>query len=229
MQEHDNGLYAWEANAAFWDEKMGDESNDFHRDLVRPHTDELLDVRTGDFILDIACGNGNYSKRLSEMGAKVTAFDYSPKMIELAKERRKSVLDKVSFHVCDATKFEELMKLKQEKPYDKAVANMSIMDISDIDPLFNALRLLLRDDGVFVCATHHPCFTYPNGDYFANCIDKGEAIQGQPVLQNYYHRTIADIFHAAFQTGFVVDGFYEVPFKERSTPIIVIIRFRKCN
>lgn len=223
----DNGLYAWETNASFWDAKMGDESNDFHRNLVRPHTEELLDVHAGDSILDIACGNGNYSKRLVDMGARVTAFDYSPKMIELAKERQKNVLDKVAFHVCDATNFKELMKLKQETPYDKVVANMALMDISDIKPLFKALNILLRQDGIFICSTHHPCFTFPNGNYFANCIHKGEAISGQPVLQNYYHRTITDIFNIAFKSGFFIDGFYEVPIKEQTTPIIIIVRFRR--
>ncbi|MDR1608150.1 MAG: class I SAM-dependent methyltransferase [Deltaproteobacteria bacterium] len=206
---------------------MGDASNDFHRNLVRPRTEELLDVQAGELILDIACGNGNYSKKLAEMGAKVVAFDYSFKMIELAKKRQKTVLDKVAFHVCDATKFEELIKLKQERPFDKAVAKMAIMDISDLDPLFKALHSLLRPDGIFVGATRHPCFTFPNGDDFTNSMEKGEAIQGQPALQNYYHRTIADIFNVAFHYGFVVDGFYEVPFKERATPIIIIVRFRK--
>lgn len=41
---------------------MGDESNFFHCDIVRPYTEELLKIEQGDFVLDIACGNGNFSK-----------------------------------------------------------------------------------------------------------------------------------------------------------------------
>lgn len=227
MDKLDDGLFAWESNADFWDEKMGDESNDFHRNLVRPHVDFLLDVNNGDLILDIACGNGNYSKWLAEKGAQVVAFDYSPKMVALAIKRRKDVLDKVSFQVCDATKLDELIGLKQDKPFDKAVSNMAIMDIADIEPLFEALSLLLHKDGIFVCATHHPCFTYPNEDYFTTCIHKGEAIVDQPVLQNYYHRTITDIFKIAFQFGFVIDGFCEVPIEGQPKPVIFVVRFRK--
>lgn len=225
--KEDNGLSAWEENAAFWDNYMGDESNDFHRDLVRPYTERLLDVKGGDLILDIACGNGNFSKRLADNGADVIAFDYSPRMVELAAKRRMNVQNKVRFNVCDATDYGALLKLKQNKPFDKAVANMAIMDISEIEPLFKAVYEMLKLDGVFVFATHHPCFTYPNRDYFTACIDKGEAIPGQPVLQNYYHRTIEEIFNAAFQAGFVIDGFHEVPFKEQKTPIIMIVRLIK--
>ena len=229
MTAKDNGLSAWEGNAEFWDNKMGDASNDFHRNLVRPHTEELLEIKSGDLILDIACGNGNFSERLAEKGARVVAFDYSPKMIGLAKKRRHDVLDRVDFRVCDATDYDELLKLKQERLFDKAVSNMAIMDISDIEPLFRAVASMLRKGGAFVFATHHPCFTYPDypsGDYFTSQVSKGEAILGQPVLQNYYHRSIQEIFHTAFRNGFSVDGFYEVPFPGQNIPIIIIVRLR---
>ena len=51
----------WEKNAQFWDDAMGDESNEFHREVVRPKVTELLSPDPSDYILDIACGNGNYS------------------------------------------------------------------------------------------------------------------------------------------------------------------------
>ena len=225
--ETPNGISAWDANAEFWDEEMGDESNDFHRDLVRPYVERLLAVQEGDLILDVACGNGNFSSRMAEQGAKVVAFDYSAKMIDLAQKRRRAVLDKVSFHVCDAAKYDDLLALKQGQPFDKAVANMAIMDISEIEPLFKAVYQMLCCNGIFVCATHHPCFTFPNDDYLTSCIHQGEAIAGQPVLQNYYHRTLMDIFNVAFNAGFVLDGFCEVPFKGEATPIIIIVRFRR--
>ena len=75
----------WEENAQFWDNAMGDESNEFHREVVRPKVTELLSPNPADYILDIACGNGNYSSYLAQRGASVVAFDYSKKMIELAK------------------------------------------------------------------------------------------------------------------------------------------------
>ena len=61
----------WNQNAEFWDCAMGDESNDFHREVVRPKVTELLRPDPTDYILDIACGNGNYSAYLAE---KVSLF-----------------------------------------------------------------------------------------------------------------------------------------------------------
>lgn len=62
-----------------WDNAMGDESNEFHREVVRPKVTELLSPNPADYILDIACGNGNYSSYLAQRGASVVAFDYSKK------------------------------------------------------------------------------------------------------------------------------------------------------
>ncbi len=73
MNINDNGLEAWEKNAEFWDEQMGDESNFFHCDIVRPNVETLLEISEKDFVLDIACGNGNFSQRMAKQGAKVTA------------------------------------------------------------------------------------------------------------------------------------------------------------
>ena len=43
----------WEKNAQFWDNAMGDESNEFHREVVRPKVTELLSPNPADYILDI--------------------------------------------------------------------------------------------------------------------------------------------------------------------------------
>ena len=45
---------AWEANAVFWDAAMGDASNAFHRQTVRPGVTDLLNPQPGDFVLDVA-------------------------------------------------------------------------------------------------------------------------------------------------------------------------------
>lgn len=226
-ETNEESLHAWETNAEYWDNYMGDNSNSFHCDIVRPYTEKLLGVLPNDFVLDIACGNGNFSAWIALKGAYVTAFDYSSKMICLAKKRRHDVLDKVDFRVIDATKIDELLALKGEKPFTKAVANMAVMDISDIKPLCDAVYSLLETNGIFVFSTHHPCFSYPEGDYFTEAVTKGVAIDGQPQEQNYYHRTLEQIFNILFESGFVLDGFYEVPFNEEKIPVIMIVRGKK--
>jgi 2-polyprenyl-3-methyl-5-hydroxy-6-metoxy-1,4-benzoquinol methylase len=217
----------WEINADYWDERMGDTSNFFHCNIVRPHTEQLLDLREGDLVLDIACGTGNFSQRLAERGAVVVAFDDSETMIAHAKRRRFAYRDKISFHVCDATDYAQLRSLKQERPFDKAVSNMAVMDIADIEPLFRAVGEMLKHGGIFVFSTHHPCFTRPQDNYRTPCVHEGEAIKGQPVPGYYYHRPLQDIFRICFDAGFVIDGFFEERDDDEEYPVIMIVRLRK--
>ena len=80
-------LNAWNANAEVWDKRMGDDGNDFFNLLCWPTLASLLDPKPGSHILDIACGNGLTTRRLAELGATATAFDFSSNLIEYAKQR----------------------------------------------------------------------------------------------------------------------------------------------
>ncbi len=218
----------WNQNAEFWDDAMGDESNEFHREVVRPKVTELLDPCSGDYILDIACGNGNYSAYLAAKDIPVLGFDYSEKMIALAKKRQAGYADRIEFCVADATKKESLLALRRDQPFTKAVSNMAIMDITEIRPLFEAVHELLAEDGIFVWATQHPCFVTRTDRYMTPHSYYDIALEGQPRKQCYYHRSLQDMFHLSFQTGFVIDGFYEECYQSnREIPMVIIVRVRK--
>ena len=170
----------WEENAQFWDNAMGDESNEFHREVVRPKVTELLSPNPADYILDIACGNGNYSSYLAQRGASVVAFDYSKKMIELAKRRQSQYAKQIEFCVADATDRKSILELKRNRAFTKAVSNMAIMDITDIEPLLMAVYELLQESGIFVFATQHPCFVTLTEKYMTPHSYYDIAIEGQP-------------------------------------------------
>jgi SAM-dependent methyltransferase len=53
----------------------------------RPAVLAALGPVTGRRVLDAACGPGLYQRELLERGAKVTAFDASPVMVRLARQR----------------------------------------------------------------------------------------------------------------------------------------------
>ena len=110
----------WEKNAQFWDNAMGDESNEFHREVVRPKVTELLSPNPEDYIFDIACGNGNYSSYLAQRGASVVAFDYSKKMIELAKRRQSQYAKQIEFCVADATEKKYIRIKKKSSLYESS-------------------------------------------------------------------------------------------------------------
>ncbi|MBN1176746.1 MAG: class I SAM-dependent methyltransferase [Dehalococcoidales bacterium] len=222
----------WDTNAAYWDERMG-EGNDFHKVLVAPNQLELLDIKKGDSILDIACGNGQFARQMTELGARVTAIDFSGEMIKIARAR--PLADKIDYRVIDVTKKSDLAKLRGNI-YDSIVCTMAIMDIENIEPLIGFLPEILKNNGRFVFSILHPCFNsgeasqvnehtdyggYEHNRYYVKIADYlisrsvlGVAIRGQPEPQYYFHRPLSEILNLCFRHGFYMDGIREPSFKD---------------
>jgi 2-polyprenyl-3-methyl-5-hydroxy-6-metoxy-1,4-benzoquinol methylase len=241
-EEHNSHAQcAWNTNAVFWDERMA-EGNDFFNLLVWPAVERLLLPREGDRLLDVACGNGVTSRRLANVKANITAFDFSERMINLA--RKRDVQGDIDYRIIDATNREKLLELGLAS-FDGALCNMALMDMADIDPLMNALPALLRPNGRFVFSVVHPCFNNPATVQMGELEDRagtivttysvkvsryltpytqvGLAMQGQPEPHPYFHRPLSELLGAALKAGLVLDAIEECAFPPEhiggSTPL----------
>ncbi len=224
---------AWDANAEYWDSRMGDEGNDFFNVLCWPILASFLDPQPDSHILDIACGNGLASRRIAALGCRVTAFDFSANLIEKAKIRSKQSAERIQYYVLDATNESQLLSLGNQT-FDSAISNMALFDMPEIEPLFRALRKLLKPNGVFVFSLMHPAFNNPSAALMAEEWDDGEihtryavktsrymtpfeskglALRNQSKPQLYFHRPLRYYMNAAFQNGFILDGFEERAFE----------------
>ncbi len=165
---------AWNENAAYWDEQMG-EGNDFVNVLCWPALERLLAPSAGMRVLDVACGNGLTSRRLGRLGAEVTAFDVSDEMIQRAKARTTAEDGIIDYRVIDGGDDATLLALG-EGSFDAALSNMALFDMAEIDPLFGALARLLKPGGVFVFSVMHPCFNNMHTIHMAEREDRDGAL-----------------------------------------------------
>ena len=149
MTDHNQTREAWNATAQVWDEAMGDEGNDFHKYLVRPAIEKLLQIKSGQNILDVGCGNGLTTRRLASLGVKIVGIDFASEMINNARKRTTINQELIEYQVLDATDESALLKLG-ENYFDAAVSAMTLMDMAEIEPLFRALTKLIRPGGCFI-------------------------------------------------------------------------------
>jgi SAM-dependent methyltransferase len=225
----------WDGNAEFWDAQMGADGNDFHLQLVRPAVERLLGDVAGARVLEIACGNGLFARRLAELGASVVATDTSAAMLERARTRNADGIDYRELDAADPAQFERF-----EGGFDAVVCNMALMDMADIEPLAVALPRLLADAGRFVFSITHPCFNTlgvrfvhefddRNGvphemhgvvvsRYITPTSGEGVAIFGQPLKQLYFDRPLSDLLRPFLAVGLAVDGLEEPAFPAPTQP-----------
>ncbi len=222
----------WDTNADAWDERIG-AGGGLQTALMTPTVARMLAIQPGERVLDIACGNGLFSRHLAEVGATVVASDFSARMVALAQQRTVTHADRIAYHVADATDEAQLLALAgpEAAPFDAAVCQNALMDMPVIQPLFRAVARLLRPAGRFVFSVMHPCF---NGQavalqaelpdyadqptfsikvsrYLTAEVTKGLAIASQPVEQYYWHRPLHALLNSAFEAGLVMDRLEEPP------------------
>ena len=232
----------WNSNAKDWDDYMGENGNDWHKELIAPETECLLNLKRNDRLLDIGCGNGLFARRIAKKGIKVTAFDFSNLNIENAKKYDTANIDYLTL---DAILDSDLKKLNNRK-FEGLVSNMVLMDMPDVECLFSHIKDLLTDNGVFVFSILHPCFNSEyteikdDGsliikDYIHNDISKGIAIPTQTKKQYYFHRPISYYMNLGIVNGLVINGFIESAFDTKANkgvyskfpPILIIRMIRK--
>ncbi|MFL0166693.1 class I SAM-dependent methyltransferase [Candidatus Clostridium helianthi] len=101
----------------------------------------LLDIEKGMKVLDIGCGNGALTKKISDMGADVIGMDASGEMLEIARRNYPELI----FIQDDAVKF------TLNEQVDAIFSNAVFHWIDNQDGLLDSIYNSLRINGSLVC------------------------------------------------------------------------------
>lgn len=99
-------------------------------------------------VFDFACGTGNFSFPLEEMGFSVKGFDISKEMINIAKEKAKKHKSKIRFFVQDVRSF------KTSQSADLVVCMFDSLNHltseKDLSKAFRSAYSALKNGGLFI-------------------------------------------------------------------------------
>lgn len=216
----------WANMADWWNEKLGDEGDLWHRTLIDPPLIRLVGEVSGLHVLDLACGNGYLSRRFAGQGAVVTGVDASTPVIEHARAREAQQRLGIIYHVVDAAHLE----LFAAETFDLVICNMALMDIEHAAEAIHEVGRVLRPQGRFIASICHPCFDkvndsswdieykYPHTTIWrkmsryrelaaADCLWKND--QGQEIYTRAYHRPLSWYFHILRAAGLLVAALEE--------------------
>jgi len=148
----------------------------------------LVGDPTGLSVLDIACGEGFYSRMLRQRGAaKVTGVDLSEGMIHLARKQECEHQQGIEYFVGDAR------QLAVTSDYDLAVAAYLLNyahDRTELRTMCRSVALCLKPGGRFVTVNSNPALNYSAAPsyrmYGFETAVKGPWGEGAPIMWRFY-------------------------------------------
>ncbi len=227
-------LRGWERGADFFDQRWGDQGDEFHHGVFAPAAERMLGLERGASVVEFACGNGAFARRLGRAGMRVLATDLSPILIEHARRRNETISDQrvdARYEVLDATDEGAIVSLDGQ-PFDAAVCIMGVMSMAALRPMFGGAARILKPRGTFVVITLHPAYAtaatrfakseqddQPHGltvtRYLSRFVTHGVTNVAQQERQVYFHRPLGELLQDAFAAGLTLDGMEELPAPEQ--------------
>lgn len=206
---------------AEWYDALLDDADTYQAQVILPNLLRVLGLKRGERVLDIACGQGFFSRACREAGATVTGADVSKELIALARTQSPKEL---SFYVAPS----HALPFAKDGSYDTALVVLAIQNIEKMSETFTEAARTLTPSGRLVLVLNHPAFRVLKHSSWG--YDEKEEIQyrrvdrylsGEKVLVDMhpgkksgeqtisYHRSLQDISKALRKNGFAVRGMEE--------------------
>lgn len=139
---------------ANWYDNLLKEEGTYQKDLILPNLLRILDIKKGEIILDLACGQGFFAKEFYKKNARVVAVDISRELIAIAE---KNLSKEIKFVVAPANNLDFLTA----NSVDKITLIMAIQNIEDVGGVFKECQRVLKLNGKLFIIMSHPAFRVP--------------------------------------------------------------------
>ena len=150
---------SWNSVASWYDELLKNDDS-YQAKVILPNLLRVLNLKKGELVYDLACGQGYFSNVFAHVGAIVIASDLSKNLIETAKKDSKSasaVGEKINFYISPAHKAQFI----KDNSIDTIVIVLAIQNIENVNEVLCECKRILKKDGRLVLVLNHPAFRVP--------------------------------------------------------------------
>ena len=195
----------------------------FQKTVIFPGVIRLLKPEADKIYLDIACGEGAFSRDLAKAAKNtVIGFDASPSLVARA---TKIAPKSIRYFVSDAAKFAHRL---EPDSIDGASCILAIQNINPCAPVFLQTARVLKSGAPFVIVLNHPCFRMPRQSGWGwddqrklqyRRVDRYLSSYEMPILMHpgisaktktySYHRSLQEYMNELSHAGFAIDAIEE--------------------
>lgn len=211
---------SWQKVSKWYNTIVGEKGHYYHQAVVVPSSLKLLELKQGDKLLDVACGQGVFSRSIPET-VQYTGVDASKTLIDEAKKMDRNTNHK--YFVADVTK-----EVATRDRFNKAVMILALQNVKDPEKAVNYASQRLEQGAHFLIVLNHPCFRIPRQSSWetdaANKlqyrrinrylspleipINAHPGEQGSPVTWSFHH-PIEDYSTYLLKNGFLIEKIEE--------------------
>jgi ubiquinone/menaquinone biosynthesis C-methylase UbiE len=211
---------SWGKVASWYDALLESDSDTYQAQVILPNLLRVLALKRGEKVIDIACGQGFFTRACSEAGATVTGVDIAPELIKIAQAESPSI----PYYVAPA----HLFSFAKDGAFDTALMVLALQNIENFSEACAEASRVLSPSGRMVLVINHPAFRVLRHSSWG--YDENEKVQYRRVEQYLssekvmidmhpseksavqtvsYHRSLQDISKALFKQGFAITRFEE--------------------
>lgn len=212
---------SWGHVAPWYHELIEQGEDTYQKKVILPNLLRLADIKKSEAVLDLACGQGFFSREFAKLGAHVVGADISKELIGIA---RSNSSKNIRFEVSPA---DDLSFLKAQS-VDVVVSVLAIQNIENMDGVLKECARVLKPNGRLLFVMNHPAFRIPKESgwgwdekmkqqyrrvdrYLSEMTARIEMHPGadKTIKTVSFHRPLQFYFKKFFKNGFAVTRFEE--------------------
>lgn len=196
---------SWEGVATWYDKHLEADADTYQAKVVLPNLTRMLELSGKEAVLDIACGQGYFTRHFAKDAKKIEGCDLSLSLIAFAKAHSDKA---IAFTVSDAS----ALSFAKSGAYDIAYCVLALQNIEKAGETFKEAARVLKRGGRFVFVLNHPAFRIPKASswgfdekthtqyrridrYLSPAKEKIDMTPGKKVNKEYtvsFHRPLQD-------------------------------------
>ncbi len=223
---------SWGGVANWYDNLVEKEASNYQKDVILPNLMRLVSPASGETILDLACGQGFFSREFAKQGSRVVGSDIAPELIKIAKDLSAKAKLQIDYHVSSA----DNIKFLKDQSVDKIIIVLAIQNIENLAGTLAESARVLKPNGKMFLVLNHPAFRIPKGSSWGfdgnqiqyRRIDEYMSESKVPIQMHpgqkpsemtvSFHRPLQIYFKAFKKAGFAVGGLEEWISNKKSEP-----------
>lgn len=222
---------SWGAVADWYDELVEDGADSYQKQVIMPNLLRIVEPRPSMAVLDVACGQGYFSRAFASNGATVVGSDISAELIRLAEAEEKAKTADggakgggahIAYHVAPSHKLDFMA----DASADVVTIVLALQNIEHIADTMAECSRVLALGGRLVVVLNHPAFRIPQASswqwdeaqgkqyrridmYMSDRtleidMTPGEKVRAQKKFTISFHRPLQSYFKAFSKAGFSV-------------------------